>query len=119
MSDHKNFVKIEGGRRFIFILYVDDIIITGDHINEILRIKFALGKEFEVKDLEDLKYFLGMKVASSKKGNYVSQRKNILDLLEETCMLGCSPEPTPIIPLKREKKKPSKEGESEVDNTER
>ena len=94
-------------------MYVDDIILTGDHVDEISRIKVALGKEFEVKDLGDLKYFLGMEVARSKRGVYVSQRKYILDLLEETSMLGCNPEPTPIIPPKKRKKKPRKEGESE------
>ena len=95
-------------------MYVDDIILTGDHVDEIARINVALGKEFEVKDLGDLKYFLGMEVARSKRGIYVSQRKYILDLLEETGMLGCDPEPTPIIPPKK-RKKPSKEGESEDD----
>ena len=94
-------------------MYVDDIILTGDHIDEMSRIKLALGKEFEVKDLGDLKYFLGMEVARSKKGIYVSQRKYIMDLLEETGMLGCSPKPTPIIPPKKKKKKPREEGESE------
>ena len=116
LSDHTMFVKTEGGRRCILIVYVDDIIITGDHVDEMSRIKFALGKEFEVKDLGDLKYFLGMEVARSKRGIYVSQRKYILDLLEETGMLGCNPEPTPIIPPKKRKKKPSKEGESEDDS---
>ena len=113
LSDHTMFVKTEGKRRCILIVYVDDIILTGDHIDEMSRIKVALGKEFEVKDLGDLKYFLGMEVARSKKGIYVSQRKYIVDLLEETGMLGCSPEPTPIIPPKKKKKKPREEGESE------
>ena len=82
LSDHTMFVKTEGGRRCILIVYVDDIILTGDHIDEMSRIKLALGKEFEVKDLGNLKYFLGMEVARSRKGVYVSQRKYILDLVK-------------------------------------
>ena len=116
LSDHTMFVKTDGRRRCILIVYVDDIILTGDHVDEIARIKVALGKEFEVKDLGDLKYFLGMEVARSKKGIYVSQRKYIVDLLEETGMLGCSPELTPIIPPKKRKKKPGKEEELEEDD---
>ena len=85
-------------------MYVDDKILIGDHIDEMSRIKLELGKEFEVIDLGNLKYFLGMEVARSKKGIYVSQRKCIVDLLEETGMLGCSPEPTLIIPPKKKKK---------------
>ncbi|RVX21434.1 Retrovirus-related Pol polyprotein from transposon RE1 [Vitis vinifera] len=54
------------------------------------------NKEFEIKDLGDLKYFLGMEVAWSKKGICISQRKCILDLLEETGMLGCKPLDIPM-----------------------
>ncbi|KAL4029610.1 hypothetical protein IC575_007830 [Cucumis melo] len=50
-----------------------------------------MGDEFEIKDLGNLKYFLGMEVARSKEGISVSQRKYTLDLLTETGMLGCRP----------------------------
>ena len=48
-----------------------------------------LASEFEIKDLGELKYFLGMEFARSKEGISVSQRKYVLDLLGETGMLGC------------------------------
>ncbi|KAL4036983.1 hypothetical protein IC575_000564 [Cucumis melo] len=54
------------------------------------------GDEFEIKDLGNLKYFLGMEMARSKEGIFVSQRKYTLDLLIETGMLGCRPADTPI-----------------------
>ena len=49
-----------------------------------------------MKQLGDLKYFLGIKVARSKNGIFLSQRKYALDLLVETGMLGCKPIDTPI-----------------------
>ena len=55
------------------IVYVDDIILTGDDIEEMSRLKNALAKEFEIKDLGQLRYFLGMEVARSKKGIVISQ----------------------------------------------
>ena len=55
-----------------------------------------MGNEFEIKDLENLKYFLEMEVTRSKPGIFVSQRKYTLDLLIETDMLGCRPADTPI-----------------------
>ncbi|KAL7611051.1 hypothetical protein Lser_V15G12648 [Lactuca serriola] len=73
------------------IVYVDDIIITRDYSEEIKELKFILGREFEIKDLGQLKYFLGMEIARSRKGISVSQRKYTLDLLEETGLLGCKP----------------------------
>lgn len=72
LSDHTRFVKAEEGKRCILIVYVVDIILIGDYLKKVTRIKIALGKEFEAKDLRNLKYFLGMEVARSKRGIYVS-----------------------------------------------
>lgn len=60
------------------------------------RLKQCLVKEFEIKDLGQLRYFLGMEIARSKKGIVVSQRKYTLDLLKETGTSGCKPADTPI-----------------------
>ncbi|KAL5540403.1 hypothetical protein UlMin_042426 [Ulmus minor] len=49
-----------------------------------------------MKQLGDLKYFLGIEVARSNNDIFLSQRKYILDLLTETGMLGCKPTKTPI-----------------------
>lgn len=75
-----------------------DIIITGDDEVEIKRLKENLSKEFEVKDLSQLRYFLGIEVAQSQKGIILTQRKYVLDLLNETGILGCRPASTPIDP---------------------
>ena len=69
-GDHTLFFKhSNGGKKAILIVYVDDIIMTGDDIEEIGRLKQLLAQEFEVKDLGNLKYFLGMEFARSKKGD--------------------------------------------------
>ena len=96
-ADHTLYVKHSpGGKITILIVYVDDIILTGDYDEEIQRLKKVLAKEFEIKDLGSLKYFLGMEIARSKQGIVVSQRKYILDLLRETKMLECKPAETPM-----------------------
>ncbi|RVW39537.1 Retrovirus-related Pol polyprotein from transposon RE1 [Vitis vinifera] len=98
-SDHTMFIKHSNdGKIAILIVYVDDIILTGDHVTEMDRLKKSLALEFEIKDLGSLRYFLGMEVARSKRGIVVSQRKYILDLLKETRMSGCRPADTPIDP---------------------
>ncbi|RVW57690.1 Retrovirus-related Pol polyprotein from transposon TNT 1-94 [Vitis vinifera] len=67
-SDHTLFVKhFPEGKLAIIIVYVDDIILTGDHEEKIDLLKKLLTKEFEIKDLGNLKYFLGMEIARSKK----------------------------------------------------
>ncbi|RVW46337.1 Retrovirus-related Pol polyprotein from transposon TNT 1-94 [Vitis vinifera] len=63
-SDHTLFVKhFPEGKLAIIIVYVDDIILTGDHEEKIDLLKKLLTKEFEIKDLGNLKYFLGMEIA--------------------------------------------------------
>ena len=54
-------------------MYVDDIVITGDDTLEITRLKENLSKEFEVKDLGQLRYFLGIEIARSPRGIVLSQ----------------------------------------------
>lgn len=94
---HTLFVKKGSqGKKSILIVYVDDIILTGDDVDEIKRLKIFLNSKFEIKELGSLKYFLGMEVARSKKGIVISQRKYILDLLTETGFLGCKPVETPM-----------------------
>lgn len=77
---------------------MDEIIITGDDHQEIKALKEQLQQTFEVKDLGQMRYFLGMEVAKSKEGILISQRKYTLDLLKETGKLGCRPASTPLEP---------------------
>jgi len=71
-SDHTLFFKHHKGKMVVLAVYVDDIVLTGDDKVEINQIKGALTREFQVKDLEEMKYFLGMEVARSKGKIYIS-----------------------------------------------
>jgi Reverse transcriptase (RNA-dependent DNA polymerase) len=84
----------------VILIYVDDIIIIiiGNDITAIHDIKQYLQKRFYIKDLGRLKYFLDIEIAYSKKGLFLSQRKYVLDLLQEIEKLGCKPIDTPIEP---------------------
>jgi hypothetical protein len=95
-ADHTLFTKRSAGKIAVLIVYVDDIIMTGNDEEEIHNLKSRLAQEFEIKDLGSMRYFLGMEVARSDRGIFISQRKYILDLLEETGMLGCKPADSPI-----------------------
>lgn len=95
-SDHTLFLKRKKGKITALIIYVDDMVVTGDDHEEISKLQKYLSSEFEMKQLGDLKYFLGIEVARSKHGIFLSQRKYVLDLLSETRMLGCKPVKNPI-----------------------
>jgi hypothetical protein len=75
---------------------VDDIILAGNSLSEFSRIKKVLDREFRIKDLGQLKYFLGIEVAHSKLGISICQRKYCLDLLKDTGLIGSKPAPTPL-----------------------
>ena len=80
------------------IVYVDDIILTSDDREEIHKIKMKLAFEFEMKDLGNLRFFLGMEVTRNKTRVSISQRKYTLDLLKKTGKLGCKRVETPVDP---------------------
>ncbi|RVW25031.1 Retrovirus-related Pol polyprotein from transposon TNT 1-94 [Vitis vinifera] len=81
-ADHTMFYKHSNeGKVAILIVYVDDIVLTGDDCNELEKLKGKLVEEFEIKDLGALKYFLGMEFARSKEGIFVNQGKYVLIFL--------------------------------------
>ncbi|CAL2255456.1 unnamed protein product [Prunus armeniaca] len=65
-SDHTLFLKHRKGKVTTLIIYVDDMIITGNDKLEISQLQDYLATEFEMKDLCGLKYFLGIEVARSQ-----------------------------------------------------
>ena len=82
----------------MLLVYVDDIIVTCDDEEEKKLLGQHLAKNFEIKTLRKLKYFLGIEVAHSKTGIFISQQKYITDLLKETGKTSCKPASTPIDP---------------------
>ncbi|CAL8152842.1 unnamed protein product [Prunus armeniaca] len=60
------------------------------------RLKMFLLKRFRIKDLGDLKYFLGIEFSHSKKDIFMSQRKYALDILQDLGLLGTCPSKFPM-----------------------
>jgi Reverse transcriptase (RNA-dependent DNA polymerase) len=57
-SDTSLFSKHEGNDTTVVLVYVDDIIVTGNNGKKICEVKDSLKKKFKIKDLGRLKYFL-------------------------------------------------------------
>ena len=75
---------------------MDDIILTGNDQSSIDQITSQLDKNFKIKNLGTLTYFLGFEIVRNKHGINVSQRKYTLDILTKTGMINCSPVSSPL-----------------------
>lgn len=73
------------------LIYVNDILITGNDLTAISALKKFLHSHFRIKDLGNLKYFLGIEISRSKKGISISQRKYTLEILKDGGFLGAKP----------------------------
>lgn len=80
----------------MLLVYVDDIIITGNYNDEIDYVKHFLNSKFMIKDPGNMKYFLGIELFETEKGVCLSQRKYCLELLDEFGLLGSKPMSTPL-----------------------
>ncbi|TYK11108.1 putative mitochondrial protein [Cucumis melo var. makuwa] len=82
----------------LLLLYVDDMIITGDDHQAIYDLQCYLGKHFEMKDLGNLNYFLGLEISSSSNGYYLSQAKYASYLLSRSGITDSATSSTPLDP---------------------
>ncbi|KAM1046992.1 hypothetical protein PS2_026160 [Malus domestica] len=96
MADYSLFTKVSGDSFTVVLIYVDDMIITGNDDSAITNLKGFLHTQFRIKDLGHLRYFLGVEVARSTTGISISQRKYTLDILDEAGLLGAKPVQTPM-----------------------
>ncbi|RDX77546.1 Isoflavone 2'-hydroxylase, partial [Mucuna pruriens] len=76
-SGHSLFLKHSNNSFTALFVYVDDLILAGDNITEINAIREFLNRTFKIKDLENLKHFLGLEIARSKVGIHICQKENM------------------------------------------
>ncbi|GJZ17253.1 putative RNA-directed DNA polymerase [Tanacetum coccineum] len=89
--DYSLFTKTSGDMVLMLLVYVDDIVITGNDNSEIGKFKEMLKSKFQIKDLGNLKYFLGIEVIDNDDGVCLSQRKYCLEVLHEYGLLAGRP----------------------------
>ena len=95
-SNHSLYVLHVHGDNLIVVIYVDDLVITGNNLDLILRLKTQLAATFEMTDLGILHYFLGLQVLPLPNGVFIFQSKYLLDLLKHCKMDDCKPCATPL-----------------------
>lgn len=94
-SDTSLFIYRNGHSIVLLLIYVDDVILTGN--NKLLLTEFvtALDKRFALKYLDHLNYFLGIQVSRLLDGLLLTQSKYVDDLLTRLNFSSLKPAPTP------------------------
>lgn len=97
-SDHDPalFVHTSEHGRTLLLLYVDDMLITGDDLEYIAFVKKKLSEQFMMSDLGPLSYFLGIEFTSTVDGYYLSQHRYIEDLLAQSGLTDTKTVTTPM-----------------------
>ncbi|XP_021979963.1 uncharacterized mitochondrial protein AtMg00810-like [Helianthus annuus] len=95
VCDYSLFVLSKQDVFIVLLVYVDDIVVTGNNKTEIEIVKTSLRENFQIKDLGLLRHFLGIEVLYSDNCICLSQRKYCLELFNECGYLGCKPVTTP------------------------
>ncbi|KAG8498329.1 hypothetical protein CXB51_006933 [Gossypium anomalum] len=97
-SDASLFIRVMTESVIYVLVYMDDIIITGSMADSITSFIQLLDKEFSLKDMGELHYFLGVKLTRSSTGSlHLCQRKYIRDLLDKSSLTNAKSAHTPII----------------------
>jgi hypothetical protein len=78
------------------LLYVDDMIITGDDPEYIAFVKACLSDQFLMSNLGPLRYFLRIEISSTPEGFFLSQEKHIQDLLNHASLTDHRTTETPM-----------------------
>lgn len=95
-SDTSMFIFSQHSVLVIILIYVDDILVTGNNLVFIRNFTRSLNDLFALKDLGDLSYFLGIEVRRDSHSLHLSQSKYFLDILQRATMQDCKPVATPM-----------------------
>ena len=113
--EHGVYVKfLKNDEALLLCLYVDDLVITGSNMGEIENLKTQLRSEFEMTDLGELSYFLGIEFMKTSRGIIMHQRKCITETLKRFHMQNCN---SVAVPVEANLKIDNSESEQNVDAT--
>lgn len=87
--DYSLFTNMVAGKIVVVLVYVDDLLITGNDVQLIIETKKVLQTNIMIKNLGDLRFFLGMEFSRSSAGIVMYQRKYVLELISDLGLFRC------------------------------
>ena len=94
--DNSLYVRSDSGSPIFIMLYVDDLVIGCEHLVDINKVKSLFCNKFEMMDMKELHYFLGIEEIRTPFDIMISQRHSILNFLYKFGMTECKFVATPL-----------------------
>jgi hypothetical protein len=112
-ADFSVYVAQVGDVKFFIVVYVDDLILVCNNKDKLLQVKEELSRKFEMKDLDDLHFFLGMEVERycAQHLLYINQIGYLKEILKRFRMEDCKAIRVPLDPKTKLKKNVKKDDE--------
>lgn len=95
-ADHSLFIYRSGIIFIVLLIYVDDILVTGNDVVKIRALVDSLHSKFHMKDLGSVNYFLGIEINKKGTGMLITQTNYALNLLKRTGFVDSKPLATPV-----------------------
>jgi hypothetical protein len=107
-ADPALFCRKDPGKETYTVVWVDDSLVIGTSA-AVEETKEALAAVFDIRDLGDANFFLGMEIERNRSDKTITltQKRSIKNLLAEHGMTGAKARATPMSPAE----KPTREGE--------
>jgi uncharacterized protein with ParB-like and HNH nuclease domain len=99
VEDNCVYAKFKNGKFIFLVLYVDDILLASSDVSLLLETKKFLSSKFDMKDLSEASFVLGIKIHRDRSKGVLgqSQKAYIEKILKKFYMHKCSPSPAPIV----------------------
>ncbi|KAL0396020.1 UNVERIFIED_CONTAM: Retrovirus-related Pol polyprotein from transposon RE2 [Sesamum calycinum] len=95
--DHCLFIKHTDSGMLVFLVHVDDVLLTGTCESSTVEVKRYLDELFTIKDFGYAKFFLGLEIARSTRGTLVTQSKFIRDIIHDIGLFDAKAARTPFL----------------------
>jgi hypothetical protein len=95
-SDYSLFTRLDRSSFIALLIYVHNIVLVGNDVEALSFFTKLLNQQLKLKDLGDLKFFLGLEIARKSTSIPICQRKYAHEILDDYGLLACKPSKFPM-----------------------